>query len=121
MIVKRQYGPAEATHQQFTLEDKEVENCRPSAKMNPPLRSRKDVDAMTAGLVDGTIDAIETYHPLHTPAEEALGIKETPLVAVKIRVKLAGGGNDPFFWPEATGLAGDDHWWWEFVFSAERT
>jgi dihydroorotase len=39
-----------------------------SAKMNPPLRTRKDIAALIRGLQDGTIDAIATDHAPHAPA-----------------------------------------------------
>src|SRR3989449_8949310 len=38
--------------------------------MNPPLRSRKDADAIKAGLKDGTIDAIATDHAPHADFEK---------------------------------------------------
>src|SRR5213593_4188945 len=38
--------------------------------MNPPLRSRKDVDAIKVGLKDGTIDAIATDHAPHADFEK---------------------------------------------------
>jgi dihydroorotase len=69
---------AEATPHHFTLTDAAVERYGANAKMSPPLRSREDVDAVIAGLSDGTIDVIATDHAPHTQAEKALGIKEAP-------------------------------------------
>lgn len=43
-------------------------------KMNPPLRSRADRDALLAGVVDGTIEAIATDHAPHTAEEKARGL-----------------------------------------------
>ncbi|MEP6624412.1 MAG: dihydroorotase, partial [Acidimicrobiia bacterium] len=48
---------AEASPQHFTLTDAECATFDPVFKMNPPLRAPSDVDAIVAGLVDGTIDA----------------------------------------------------------------
>ncbi len=43
-------------------------------KMNPPIRSRKDRDALIAGIVDGTIEVIATDHAPHTAEEKARGL-----------------------------------------------
>lgn len=43
-------------------------------KMNPPLRSRDDRDALLAGIVDGTIEVIATDHAPHTAEEKARGL-----------------------------------------------
>lgn len=56
---------AEATPHHFTLTDGAVEGYNTNAKMKPPLRSQEDVDAIIAGLRDGTIDAIATDHAPH--------------------------------------------------------
>jgi dihydroorotase len=55
----------EATPHHFTLTDEAVRGYNTNAKMNPPLRSQEDVDAVLAGLADGTIDAIATDHAPH--------------------------------------------------------
>jgi dihydroorotase len=55
----------EATPHHFTLTDEAVRGYNTNAKMNPPLRSQADVDALRAGLADGTIDAIATDHAPH--------------------------------------------------------
>ena len=49
----------------FSLTDAFVEGYNTNAKMNPPLRSQSDVDAVIKGLQDGTIDAIATDHAPH--------------------------------------------------------
>ena len=53
---------AEATPHHFTLTDAAVEGYDTHAKMSPPLRAQRDVDAVRAGLADGTLDAIATDH-----------------------------------------------------------
>lgn len=55
----------EATPHHFTLTDAAVRGYNTNAKMNPPLRSLEDVDAIRTGLADGTIDAIATDHAPH--------------------------------------------------------
>jgi len=47
-------------------------------KMNPPLRSAADRDALIAGLLDGTIDAIATDHAPHTAGEKSRGLEKSP-------------------------------------------
>ncbi len=49
----------------FTLTDAAIEGFNTNAKMNPPLRSHEDVEAIIKGLRDGTIDAIATDHAPH--------------------------------------------------------
>jgi dihydroorotase len=55
----------EATPHHFTLTEEAVGAYDTAAKMNPPLRQRADVDALIAGLRDGTIDAIASDHAPH--------------------------------------------------------
>ena len=49
----------------FILTEEAVEDYRTFAKMNPPLRVEKDIEAILEGLKDGTIDAIATDHAPH--------------------------------------------------------
>ncbi len=55
----------EVTPHHFTLTDAAVRGYDTNAKMNPPLRSQADVEAVLAGLADGTVDAIATDHAPH--------------------------------------------------------
>ena len=56
---------AEVAPHHFTLTDGAVSGYDTHAKMQPPLRSEKDVEAVIAGIGDGTIDAIATDHAPH--------------------------------------------------------
>ncbi len=56
---------AEVTPHHFTLTEAAVEGYNTNAKMNPPLRTARDVDAVRQGLADGTIDVIATDHAPH--------------------------------------------------------
>jgi dihydroorotase len=47
-------------------------------KMNPPLRSAEDREALIEGLLDGTIDIIATDHAPHTAEEKAKGMERSP-------------------------------------------
>lgn len=69
---------AEACPHHWILTDEEVEKQGTNAKMHPPLRTRRDVNAVLEGLKDGTIDAIATDHAPHTPDEKALGMVDAP-------------------------------------------
>jgi dihydroorotase len=61
---------AETAPQYFTLTDKELVTFDSVYKVNPPLRSGADVEAVKLGLADGTIDAIATDHAPHTSLEK---------------------------------------------------
>jgi len=56
---------AEVTPHHFTLDDTAVGQYDTHAKMNPPLRLRRDVEALREAMVDGTVDAIATDHAPH--------------------------------------------------------
>ncbi len=53
-------------------------------KMNPPLRSKEDREALIAGLLDGTIDMIATDHAPHSAEEKSKGLKESAFGIVGI-------------------------------------
>ena len=61
---------AETCPHYFSLTDEEVRNYGTNTKMNPPLRSKEDIEAIKKGLVDGTIDCICTDHAPHTEEEK---------------------------------------------------
>lgn len=61
---------AEVTPHHFTLTEDAVGNFNTNAKMNPPLRTPRDVEAILEGLADGTIDAIATDHAPHAIEEK---------------------------------------------------
>jgi dihydroorotase len=58
-------------------------------KMNPPLREQSDVDALRAGLLDGTIDAIATDHAPHAPETKAAPFEEAPPGMLGVETALA--------------------------------
>ena len=60
---------AEVTPHHLLLTDELVSNYDPVFKVNPPLRTEKDVMALRAGLADGTIDIVGTDHAPH-PTED---------------------------------------------------
>jgi dihydroorotase len=56
---------AETCPHYFSLTEDAVKNYDTNAKVNPPLRTKKDIDAIKEGLRDGTIDVIATDHAPH--------------------------------------------------------
>ena len=79
---------AEATPHHLLLTDEEVEGYRTEVKMNPPLRSRKDVDAVRAGLQDGTLDIIATDHAPHHYDEKEAAFDDAPFGIVGLETCL---------------------------------
>ncbi len=69
---------AETAPHYFTLTDEAVLRLGAEAKMNPPLRSEQDRQALRTGLADGTIDCIATDHAPHAPEEKAAGLEKAP-------------------------------------------
>jgi dihydroorotase len=61
---------AEVTPHHLVLTDDAVRSFDPNTKMNPPLRSKRDVEALLEGLADGTIDCIATDHAPHATSEK---------------------------------------------------
>ena len=61
---------AEVTPHHFTLTDDSLKTYDTNFKMNPPLRTQEDVDAMIKGLKDGTIDCIASDHAPHSIEEK---------------------------------------------------
>ncbi len=61
---------AEVTPHHLVLTDEAVRGFDPNTKMNPPLRTRRDTEALIEALADGTIDCIATDHAPHAAAEK---------------------------------------------------
>ncbi|MFO7899528.1 MAG: dihydroorotase [Planctomycetota bacterium] len=69
---------AEVTPHHFTLTDECVRTYDPVYKMNPPLRTRADVDALREGLRDGTIDVIASDHAPHPTESKQIEFSRAP-------------------------------------------
>ncbi len=67
---------AETCPHYFALTDQACEGFNTNAKVNPPLRTQKDVDAIIEGLKDGTIDIISTDHAPHHKDEKNVEFKQ---------------------------------------------
>ena len=62
----------------YSFTEEEVLNSGTNAKMNPPLRTKKDKEEIIRGLKDGTIDCIITDHAPHTKEEKAKELPKAP-------------------------------------------
>ena len=80
---------AEACPHHFTITEEVVRGYNTYAKMNPPLRTWKDVQAIKEGLRDGTIDVIATDHAPHATQEKQLGFTEAPFGIVGLETALS--------------------------------
>ena len=69
---------AEVTPHHLLLCDEDIPGLDANYKMNPPLRSKEDREALIEGLLDGTIDFIATDHAPHSEDEKAMGMKQAP-------------------------------------------
>ncbi|MFQ5742528.1 MAG: dihydroorotase [Acidobacteriota bacterium] len=79
----------EVTPHHFELTDEAVREFDTNTKMNPPLRSAADRDAVLAALADGTIDAIASDHAPHHADEKALEFDRAPFGIVGLETAVA--------------------------------
>jgi dihydroorotase len=97
---------AEACPHHFTLTDETLHSYDSNFKMNPPLRTWQDVEAVIGGLVDGTIEILATDHAPHAPEKKAREIDQAPfgivgletLIPLVIKALIEPGH---LTWPEA--------------------
>lgn len=75
----------------FTLTEAAVKDYSTNAKMNPPLRTRRDREAIREGLVDGTIDAIATDHAPHAAIEKATDFNQAANGIIGLETSVALG------------------------------
>ena len=78
----------EATPHHFTLTDEIIKKFDTNAKVNPPLRTRRDVEAVKRGLKDGTIDCIATDHAPHAIEEKEVEFDFAPPGLVGLETAL---------------------------------
>ncbi|MGH7198294.1 MAG: dihydroorotase [Candidatus Omnitrophota bacterium] len=80
---------AETCPHYFHLTDEAVFNYNTKAKMNPPLRTKEDVEAVKKALKDGTLDAIATDHAPHTEGEKDVEFDKAPFGIIGLETSLA--------------------------------
>lgn len=79
----------EVTPHHLLLCDEHCDGYDTNFKMNPPLRSRTDVEACIAGVIDGTIDALATDHAPHSTEEKELEFDRAPFGIVGLETALS--------------------------------
>jgi dihydroorotase len=81
----------EVTPHHLFLTDTSVaeSNYNPNWKMNPPLRSAADVEAVLEGIYDGTVDAIASDHAPHHQDEKDLDFSEAPFGIVGLETAIS--------------------------------
>ncbi len=80
---------AETCPHYFALNENAVLKYGTRAKMNPPLRTEKDVNAIIEGLCDGTLDCISTDHAPHTEAEKNVEFSKAPNGIIGLQTSFA--------------------------------
>jgi dihydroorotase len=78
----------EACVHHFALTDEALRSFDSNFKMNPPLRTRRDVEAILVGLRDGTIDAIVTDHAPHAPEKKLRELDQAPFGVIGLETLL---------------------------------
>ena len=81
----------EATPHHFTLTEEAAIKYGTMAKMNPPLRTKEDKEAIIAAIKDGTLDIIATDHAPHSEEEKAKSITEAPSGILGLETAFALG------------------------------
>ena len=82
---------AEATPHHFTLTEDAVLKYGTLAKMNPPLRTEEDREAIIEGLKDGTLDLIATDHAPHSSEEKQKEFAKAPSGIIGLETALSLG------------------------------
>lgn len=92
-LAKKQGLPvtAEVCPHHFTMSDDEITEDHGRFKMNPPLRSRQDVQALRQGLRDGIMDVISTDHAPHGAEEKDQSMLKAPFGIVGLETSFALG------------------------------
>ena len=75
----------EACPHHLILTDENIKDCHPNYKMNPPLRSKEDHDALIKGLNDHTITVISTDHAPHSREEKNQSIQKAPFGIIGVQ------------------------------------
>lgn len=81
----------EVTPQHFSLTEEIVLEKGSLARVNPPIRTERDRQAIIEGLKDGTLDIISTDHAPHSREEKAKDMKEAPSGMIGLETSLALG------------------------------
>jgi dihydroorotase len=80
---------AEVTPHHLFLTEDDVTSYDTHMKMNPPLRTKADAEALLAALLDGTVDAVATDHAPHAPHEKELEFELAPFGTTGLETALS--------------------------------
>ena len=80
---------AEVCPHHFTLSTEDISGPDTNYKMNPPLRTRADVEALRQGLKDNIMDVISTDHAPHSAQEKAQSMEKAPFGIVGLETSVA--------------------------------
>ena len=80
---------AEVCPHHFVMTSDEIPGDDANYKMNPPLRTKEDAEALIEGLADGTIDCISTDHAPHGAEEKKRGFRGSPFGIVGLETSAA--------------------------------
>ncbi len=80
---------AEVCPHHFTLTTEDIPGDDANFKMNPPLRTREDLEALKEGLSDGTFEVISTDHAPHGEEEKSRGFLRSPFGIVGLETSVA--------------------------------
>ena len=72
----------------IALTDESIQDFDTNYKMNPPLRTRHDIDALLAGMADGTIDILASDHAPHARFEKEVEFDAAPFGIVGLETEL---------------------------------
>ena len=72
----------------FILSEDDILENNGQYKMNPPLRSREDMQALIQGVVDGTVDVIATDHAPHSKEEKSKGLSKSEMGVVGLETSF---------------------------------
>jgi dihydroorotase len=78
----------EVTPHHFTLADEDLTDYDTNKKMMPPVRTKKDREALRAGLADGTVNAIATDHAPHAPQDKQTEFDQAKFGCIGIETLL---------------------------------
>ncbi len=79
---------AEVTPHHLTLTEEALSHYDARFKMNPPLRTQRDLEGLRNGLRDGTLDAVATDHAPHALAEKEMDLAQAPFGVVGLETAV---------------------------------
>ena len=79
----------EVTPHHISLTDSNFEKFEAAYKVNPPLRTEEELEALRSGLADGTIDCIASDHAPHSPEENEADLLDAPFGLVGLETAFA--------------------------------